>query len=115
MIYVGGYLIMPSLGEDALAERLREARDRGTRIVLDVAVPVGQELPADAAQMLLPLADYFVPNVDEAFALTGETDPQRQAEQFLDHGANAVVIKLGERGAYVRGGDEEFIAAHPES
>jgi sugar/nucleoside kinase (ribokinase family) len=108
VIYVGGYLILPSLREDDLAERLREARARGTKIVLDVAVPVGQKLPADAARMLLPLADYFVPNADEAFALTGETDPQRQAEQFVEHGANAVVIKLGERGAYVRSGGDAF-------
>ena len=108
VIYVGGYLILPSLLEDELAERLREARARGTRIVLDVAVPVGQRLPADAARTLLPLADYFVPNADEAFALTGESEPRRQAERFLDHGANAVMIKLGERGVYVRSGDEEL-------
>ena len=108
VVYVGGYLILPSLREDELAERLREARARGTRIVLDVAVPVGQKLPVDAARTLLPLADYFVPNVDEACALTGESDPRRQAERFLERGANGVVIKLGERGAYVRSGDLEL-------
>ncbi len=87
VLYVGGYLILPALREDELAARLLEARARGTTIVLDVAVPAGQMLPADAARTLLPLADYFVPNVDEAFALTGETDPHRQAELFLEHGA----------------------------
>ena len=107
-IYVGGYLILPSLGADELAERLREARARGTRIVLDVAVPAGQSLSLDAAAPLLPLADYFVPNDDEAFALTGERDPRRQAERFLEHGANAVLIKLGERGVYVRDRDVEL-------
>ena len=80
VLYVGGYLILPSLREDELAERLRDARARGTTIVLDVAVPAGQKLAADAARTLLPLADYFVPNSDEAFALTGESDPRRQAE-----------------------------------
>jgi sugar/nucleoside kinase (ribokinase family) len=113
VIYVGGYLILPSLREDELAERLREARARGTRIVLDVAVPVGQKLRVDAARTLLPLADYFVPNADEAFALTGESDPHRQAERFLEHGANAVMIKLGEHGVYVRSGDDEFEVAAP--
>jgi sugar/nucleoside kinase (ribokinase family) len=105
VLYVGGYLILPALREDELAERLREARARGTKIVLDVAVPVGQPLPVDAARALLPLADYFVPNLDEARALTGESDPRRQAECFLEHGAKTVVIKLGERGAYVRSCD----------
>ena len=113
VLYVGGYLILPALREDELAERLRAGRARGTRIVLDVAVPAGQKLPPDAARMLLPLADYFVPNDDEAFALTGESDPRRQAECFLEHGANVVVIKLGERGAYVRSGDESFEVLAP--
>jgi sugar/nucleoside kinase (ribokinase family) len=113
VVYIGGYLILPSLREDELAERLREARAGGARIVLDVAVPVGQTLPADAASLLLPLADYFVPNLDEARALTGESDPRRQAERFLEHGANAVVIKLGERGAYVRSGEEAFEVLAP--
>ena len=113
VVYVGGYLILPSLREDELAERLREARARGTRIVLDVAVPVGQKLPVDAARALLPLADYFVPNVDEARALTGESDPRLQAERFLEHGANVVAIKLGERGVYVRSRDAAFEVPAP--
>jgi sugar/nucleoside kinase (ribokinase family) len=113
VLYVGGYLILPSLREDELAARLRDARARGTTIVLDVAVPAGQELAADAARMLLPLADYFVPNADEAFALTGESDPRRQAESFIEHGANTVVIKLGDHGAYVRSGDMSFEVVAP--
>jgi sugar/nucleoside kinase (ribokinase family) len=113
VLYVGGYLILPSLREDELAERLRDARARGTAIVLDVAVPAGQKLAADAARTLLPLADYFVPNSDEAFALTGESDPRRQAESFVEHGANTVVIKLGDHGAYVRSGDESFEVVAP--
>jgi len=113
VVYIGGYLILPALHEDELAERLREARANGARIVLDVAVPVGQRLPPDAASLLLPLADYFVPNIDEARALTGESDPRRQAERFLEHGANAVVIKLGEHGAYVRSGEEAFEVLAP--
>jgi sugar/nucleoside kinase (ribokinase family) len=113
VLYVGGYLILPSLREDELAERLRDARAGGTTIVLDVAVPAGQKLAADAARTLLPLADYFVPNSDEAFALTGESDPRRQAESFVEHGANAVVIKLGDHGAYVRSGDASFEVLAP--
>jgi sugar/nucleoside kinase (ribokinase family) len=108
VIYVGGYLILPSLREDELAGRLREARSHGAQVVLDVAVPSGQELSLEAASVLLPLADYFVPNSDEAWALTGETDPARQAERFVEHGANTVVIKLGERGVHVRSGDVSF-------
>lgn len=113
VVYVGGYLVLPSLREDELAARLGEARARGTRVVLDVAVPSGSRLPPDAARALLPLADYVVPNADEARALTGESEPSRQAEQLLERGARVVVVKLGERGAYVRTAEEAFEVPAP--
>jgi sugar/nucleoside kinase (ribokinase family) len=57
---------------------------------------------------LLPLADYFLPNEDEARALTGEAQPRRQAERLIEAGARTVVIKRGERGVFVLSGDEAF-------
>jgi sugar/nucleoside kinase (ribokinase family) len=77
--------------------------------VLDVAVPsVHPGLSLAAVSELLPLADYFVPNDDEARALTGEDEPARQARAFLDAGARTVVIKLGARGVHVRTRDGAF-------
>jgi len=109
VVYVGGYLVLPALRQGELAERLRLGRERGARIVLDVVVPAaGGELSLDAVRELLPLADYFVPNVDEARALTGEAEPSRQAERFLECGAGTVVIKIGDRGAFVRSEREAF-------
>jgi len=109
VIYVGGYLVLPGLHQGDLAERLRFAREHGTRIVLDVVVPSGHaDLSIDAVRELLPLADYFLPNEDEARALTGEAEPRRQAELLLEAGATTVVIKRGERGVFVRDGDETF-------
>lgn len=113
VVYVGGYLVLPSLREDELAARLSEARAHGARVVLDVAVPAGSELSLDAAGKLLPLADYFVPNADEARALTGESEPSGQAERLLERGARVVVVKLGERGAYVRSAHGAFEVPAP--
>ncbi len=109
VVYVGGYLILPGLLQAELAGRLREARSHGARIVLDVAVPSEHPgLSLDAVRELLPLADYFVPNNDEAGALTGEHNPASQARAFLDCGAQTVVIKLGERGVHVQTGETAF-------
>jgi sugar/nucleoside kinase (ribokinase family) len=109
VIYVGGYLILPGLVQAELAEQLREARSHGARVVLDVAVPSEHPgLSLAEVQELLPLADYFVPNDDEAQALTGEDDPAKQAKAFLDAGARTVVIKLGERGVHVQARDSAF-------
>ncbi len=103
-LYVGGYLMLPAMRQDELAERLRLARERRVTTVLDVAVPIGHQGPRlEDVRALLPHADVFVPNDDEARALTGERDPHRQAELLVEAGARTVVVKLGERGAVVRG------------
>jgi sugar/nucleoside kinase (ribokinase family) len=108
VVYVGGYLVLPSLRQEELAERFGHAREHGTAIVLDVVVPVGQEPSLDDVRDLLPLVDYFVPNEDEARVLTGEADPLRQAERILECGAHTVMIKMGERGVLVRTVAETF-------
>ncbi len=108
VIYVGGYLILPSLRDDELARRLEEARARGARIILDVVSPSRNDQSLAAMSRLLPLADYFIPNLDEARALTGRAEPELQAEQFIAHDARTVMIKLGENGLYVRSGEGSF-------
>ena len=113
VIYLGGYLILPALRDDELAPHLAAARARGTKIILDVAVPAGRDLSVDAVSRLLPHVDYFVPNLDEAFALTGEPDPRRQADRLVEHGALTVLIKLGDKGIYVRSADESFALDAP--
>jgi sugar/nucleoside kinase (ribokinase family) len=113
VIYIGGYLILPALRDDELAPRLAAARARGAKTILDVAAPAGRDLSLEAVSRLLPHVDYFVPNVDEAFALCGERDPRRQADKLIEHGASTAIIKLGEQGVYVRSGASSFALAAP--
>jgi sugar/nucleoside kinase (ribokinase family) len=108
VLYVGGYLMLPSMQQRSLAEQLQRARAHGTVVVLDVAVPAGSAASLDALDTLLPLADYFVPNADEARAITGESDPRRQAQRLMACGAQRVLIKLGDRGTYVRAAGVSF-------
>ena len=101
VLYVGGYLIMPALEADKLAELFRDARQHGTATVLDIVVPAS----ADREQLLsllrpvLPETDVFLPNDDEARLLTGLTDPVEQAEFFRGLGARTVVITMGGQGS----------------
>ena len=108
VIYIGGYWILPALREEELAPHLAAARARGAKIILDVVVPAGGKPSLEAAALLLPYVDYFVPNVDEAFALTGESDPHRQADILLEHGSPTLMIKRGRKGIYVRSRSEAF-------
>jgi sugar/nucleoside kinase (ribokinase family) len=103
VIYVGGYLILPSIDPDALAERLGEARARGSAVILDVVAPTGTRPSVEELGHLLRHADFFVPNQDEARAITGAEEPRRQAEILREHGARTVIVKLGERGLFALG------------
>jgi len=100
VLYLGGYLILPNLDADELAERFARARQAGMTTVLDVAIPG----PGDYLSRLLPIlaqTDVFLPNTDEATLILGDADPVRQALAFRDHGAKRVVVTRGERGAIV--------------
>jgi sugar/nucleoside kinase (ribokinase family) len=102
IFYVGGYLVLPELRPDELAEVLRSARERGTRTVLDVVVPAG-DAAASMRQLeqVLPHVDVFMPNDEEAHRLTGEHDPRHQAQALLNAGSSTVVITKGGRGTLV--------------
>jgi sugar/nucleoside kinase (ribokinase family) len=97
VFYVGGYLLMPGLRQDGLAELFRKARKAGVRTVLDVVLPDASDHWPNVAG-LLAHTDVFLPNDDEAKVLTGLSDPTAQAERFLAAGAGAAVITCGEQG-----------------
>ncbi len=100
VVYLGGFLILPGLDAEALAERFAKARADGTWTVLDVATPG----PGDYLRHLrpvLPFTDVFLPNTDEAALILGESDPVRQARAFYEMGAKRVVVTMGERGSIV--------------
>ncbi len=99
VLYLGGFLIMPSLESHDVAALFHTARERGITTVLDVVVPSGGS--SESMRLLtdiLPYTDYFLPNDEEAFALTGETDPYRQAVQFRNAGCGTVLITRGKHG-----------------
>lgn len=102
VLYLGGYLLMPSLEGKALAQLFRQARAQGVTTVLDVVVPGPGDYRREL-DPLLPETDVFLPNNDEALLLTGESDPRRQAEWFRAAGARTVVITCGGQGTVLAG------------
>jgi sugar/nucleoside kinase (ribokinase family) len=102
VMYLGGYLLMPNVVPQDLAEVFAAAQRAGARTVLDVVTPG----PADYLPRLepvLPHVDVFLPNNHEGQLITGEADPLRQAELFRRLGASTVVITLGGDGAVLVG------------
>jgi sugar/nucleoside kinase (ribokinase family) len=94
VLYLGGYLVMPGVAQDELAEVFAAARRAGARTVLDVVTPG----PADylpRLDRLLPHVDVFLPNNHEAGLITGEEEPLRQAEVFRRLGVGTAIITCG--------------------
>ncbi|HUT12430.1 MAG TPA: carbohydrate kinase family protein [Thermoguttaceae bacterium] len=102
VLYIGGYLMLLALETGRMVELLRAARAAGTKTVLDV-VGIGGEDCFDRVALMLPEVDFFMPNDDEAAALTGLGDPVAQAQRFRDAGAQTVVITRGNEGSLLIG------------
>ncbi len=98
---------------DAVEQALRFAKSRGMITILDPAPAHQGCLP------WLPYVDYLTPNETEAAQLAAlaspivsESDAARAAAQLRQHGAKAVLLKLGSRGCFVSTADTaELISA----
>ena len=97
-----------------IAAVLRAAKESGALVFADTKLPNFTKLTLDDIRESLPLIDYIFPNESEAMYYTGETAPQRMAEVFMEYGANGVIVKLGEKGCYMRSKNGEYgLPAHP--
>lgn len=106
VFYLGGYLILPAASAPALAQLYADARAQGARTVLDVVVPRDAEVSIESVREILPHVDFFVPNEDEARALTGEAEPHRQTARLVEAGSGTVIVTRGTAGAVLRSRDE---------
>ena len=97
VLAVGGYLLFPGFKQEELVELFKFARARGIQTLLDVA-GVNPEQGLEPLRQVLPFTDVFLPNNDEAFLMTGESDPLKQAGILAACGAKTVVITLGGNG-----------------
>lgn len=109
VFYLGGLFLMPAFRPDELIDLLRYCRQHGVITVVDVVIPLNASITVDL-KPLLEAIDYFLPNDDEACAMTGQTDPLDQLRTFLDWGANTVVITMGKRGVLAGSGRQYWQA-----
>jgi sugar/nucleoside kinase (ribokinase family) len=99
VLAIGGYLALPGLDQEGVAELLAGARTRGTATLLDIVVARGADDPVKALRPVLPHVDCFLPNQDEAHLVTGHDNPVDQAQALLEWGCASVVITCGAGGA----------------
>lgn len=106
-LYVGGYLATPAFRPEHLVELFREAKHRGLITALDVVIPAGYPASLEDIHEALPYTDVFLPNNDEARALTGRVDPFDQADVLARLNPKCtIVITEGRAGVLARRGDQ---------
>lgn len=104
---LGGYFVLPRLDPQRLVELLDGLRKNGVRTVFDVVVPNNTNHPTlEDLRPILPFIDVFVPNIEEAAMLTGETEPGKQAELFARAGCDIAIITRGKEGALLMSAGE---------
>ncbi len=94
----------PLLDNAAAVKIFKAAKEKGMIICADMIKPRLGETFDDIAEAL-SYVDYFFPNYDEACLMTGEKEESKVADKILSYGVKHVVIKIGKRGAYVKGSD----------
>lgn len=82
---------------DVSVTLLREARARGRVVTFDLIAASAET--AAVVNPLLPFIDYFMPSIEEARDMSGQSTPEDCASFYLDHGATACVFTLGAEGA----------------
>jgi ribokinase len=101
-LHFSSVLLLPALGARAIGKALEKARKGGARTSLDVAWDARGKWDLDGC---LEHADYFLANLDEASAITGEKNVTDIARKLAGMGARNVIIKMGAAGSFVSGED----------
>ena len=114
--------ILPALSDscrEAAKTLCRKAKEAGCRISFDPNLrPQLWNSEAEMVQwihLFAAQADLFLPGVQEAKRLIGESVPEKIAERYLAMGAKTVVLKLGKEGAYYASvsGDGGYVKGFP--
>jgi sugar/nucleoside kinase (ribokinase family) len=97
-LHIGGTSLMAALDGQPTAEVFKHAHELGLTTSLDlIGVP-----DADAEAIFGPAyehIDYFLPNEEDALALSGQPDRASAIRWFHERGVGATVITLGADGA----------------
>jgi sugar/nucleoside kinase (ribokinase family) len=98
IIHLGGTGLLKKLDGPASVTLLQEARKRGCVVTFDLIA--ANAATAAIVRPLLPCIDYFMPSIEEARDMSGQSTVEDCAKFYLGHGAKCCVFTLGGDGAY---------------
>jgi sugar/nucleoside kinase (ribokinase family) len=98
IVHLGGTGLLKKLDGPRSTEILKEAKKRGCTVTFDLIAANAET--AKIVKPLLPYIDYFMPSIEEAKDMSGQSSADDCAKYYLDHGATCCVFTLGGDGAY---------------
>ncbi len=101
IVFFTGSTLMDAIDGEPTAELLKKCKEMGKITALDLAWDDSgrwMELVGPS----LPYVDYFLPSIEEAIELSGETELEKISDVFFNKGAKHVIIKVGKDGCYYR-------------
>jgi sugar/nucleoside kinase (ribokinase family) len=100
VVLAGGYLKLAAWDDDHLSEFLKQAQAKNNITVLNVCLVQNSDIDPERVLPLLKYVDVFLPNEDEARAITGEQELLKQSTVLHEAGARNVIITRGPQGLF---------------
>jgi sugar/nucleoside kinase (ribokinase family) len=98
IVHLGGTGLLRKLDGEKSRILLAEAKKRGRIVTFDLIAASAETIAI--VEPLLPFIDYFMPSIEEARDMSGQTNPEDCAAFYLDRGTQCCVFTLGGDGAY---------------
>jgi sugar/nucleoside kinase (ribokinase family) len=98
IIHLGGTGLLKKLDGAPSLILLKEAKKRGRTVTFDLIAANAET--AKIVMPLLPYIDYFMPSIEEAKDMSGQSTAEDCAKFYLDKGAACCVFTLGGDGAF---------------
>ncbi len=101
ILLIAGTFLMPDFDGDGTEKLLKYAKENNVICCMDTAWDSkGQWIRKIGSS--LKFLDWFMPSYDEACEMTGETRPEDIAQFFNIKGVRNIVIKMGDKGCFVK-------------
>ena len=100
VVLIAGYLKLANWDDEYLIDFLKEAKRGNNKVVLNVCNVINNLVNPKRVIPLLKYVDIFLPNENEAFAITDHTDIKKQANSLMETGVKQVIITRGSEGLY---------------
>lgn len=112
ILHWGGAAIMPKLDGPPMGRIFKHAKDLGVMTSMDTCYD-GKGIWLPLIEPSLPHLDIVFSSYEEACHYTGCSTPETIAQFYLDYGVKIVVVKLGEKGLFVKTRQETIqVPAH---